>query len=88
VVIGIVLFALASRRAGGVVRSAAAVSLISLGVAFGQLFVMDVLPSLVPHPPTWLLLGFAAYGVAVLRVESPPRAATEHPGLIDEAARA
>jgi hypothetical protein len=88
IVIGIIVFALASRRAGGVMRSAATVSLISLGVAFAQLFVMDVLPALVPHPPTWLLLGLAAYGAAVWRHASAQVVVAERPGLVGEAARA
>lgn len=88
VVIGIVAFALASRRAGGVFRSAGIVSLVSLGISVVHVIVMELLPSAVPHPPTWLLLGFAGYGVAVLRAESSPRAATTPSDLAGSPARA
>lgn len=88
VMVGIIAFALASRRAGGVVRSAASVSLIGLGVAFVTLFVMGALPGVIPHPPTWMLLGLAAYGIAVLRVDAPREAAAEGPSLISDAAGA
>jgi len=84
-IVGIILFALASRRAGGAVRSAASMSLIGLGAAFVTIFVMNALPGLVPHPPTWLLLGLAAYGVAVLRVDAHHEAPTRDPGLISDA---
>jgi hypothetical protein len=88
VMVGIIAFALASRRAGGVVRSAASVSLIGLGVAFVTIFVIGALPGVIPHPPTWMLLGLAAYGVAVLRVDAQREAAVERPDLIKDAAGA
>jgi hypothetical protein len=88
VMVGIILFALASRRAGGVVRTAATVSLISLGVALLRVIAMDALPGVIPHPPTWMLLGLAAYGIAVLRVDAPHEAAVERPSLVHDTAGA
>jgi hypothetical protein len=88
VLVGIILFALASRRAGGVLRSAAMVSLVGLGATFVRGVVMEALPGVIPHPPTWLLLGLAAYGVAVLRVASRSEAAVALPGLVRQRAGA
>ncbi len=85
--IGIVAFALASRRAGGPVRFAATVSLIFFGVGVMRLVVIDALPGVIPHPTTWILLGFAAYGVAVLRFDAQDHAAAR-PNLKVDPARA
>lgn len=87
-IVGVVAFALASRRAGGPMRSAATVSLIGLGVAFVRSLVMDALPGVIPHPPTWMLLGLIGYGVAVWRLAAPQEAVEERPGLAREAAGA
>lgn len=86
-VVGIIAFALASRRAGGAVRFAATVSLISLGVGVLRLVVIDAVPGVIPHPTTWFLLGFAAYGVAVLRFDAQHHAVAR-PDLIKDAASA
>jgi hypothetical protein len=67
VIIGIVAFGIASRRAGGAFRRAGTISLVSLVVAIVHIFAMDALPSFIPHPPTWLVLGLAAYGIALWR---------------------
>jgi hypothetical protein len=85
VIVGIVLFALASRRAGGTLRSAANVSLVGLGATFVRGLAMAAMPGVIPHPPTWLLLGLAAYGVAVLRVDAQHEAPARDPGLISDA---
>jgi hypothetical protein len=85
VIVGIVCFALASRRAGGVLRTAATVSLIGLGATFVRGFLMAAVPGVIPHPPTWLLLGLAAYGVAVLRVDAQHEAPARDPGLLGDA---
>lgn len=87
-IVGTVAFALASRRAGGPMRSAATVSLIGLGVAFVQSFVMDALPGVIPHPPTWMLLGLAAYGVAVARLADVRQTDTERSAVLAGTARA
>lgn len=68
---GIIAFGLASRRAGGTVRVAALVSLVALGVGFLRLVIIDALPGVIPHPTTWIMLGLAAYGFAVLRFNKP-----------------
>ena len=85
--IGIIAFALASRRAGGAVRLAATVSLIFFGVGVMRLVVIDALPGVIPHPTTWILLGFAAYGVVVLRFDAQHRAVAR-PDPIKNAASA
>lgn len=71
VIIGVVSFAIASRRADGAFRRAANASLIGFGVGFASMFLEALLPGLIPHSPTWILLGLAAYGVAVLRTTRP-----------------
>lgn len=87
-IVGIIAFAVSSRRAGGRLRSAATASLIGLGVAFVQSFVMDALPGVVPHPPTWMLLGLAAYGVAVWRLAEARQTDTERGAVLAGTARA
>ena len=66
-IVGIVSFALASRRGGGAFRRAGNASLIGLAVGFATIFLGSLLPGVVPYGPTWILLGLAAYGLAVLR---------------------
>lgn len=66
-IIGLVAFGIASRRSEGAFRRAGTISLLALGLAVAQLFAMDVLPAVIPHPPTWLMLGLAAYGWATIR---------------------
>lgn len=71
VIIGVVSFAIASRRAGGAFRRAGNASLTGLGVGFASMFLSSLFPGVVPYGPTWILLGLAAYGVAVLRATPP-----------------
>jgi hypothetical protein len=85
VLVGIIFFALASRRTGGTLRSAANVSLIGLGAAFVRGLAMDAMPGVIPHPPTWLLLGLGAYGVAVLRVDAQHEAPARDSGVLSDA---
>lgn len=88
IMIGIVMFAVASRRAGGAFRSASTASLISLGIAVVQMFAMDALPSVIPHGPTWLLLGLGAYGVAVARLADVRQTDSERSAVLAGTARA
>ena len=73
VIVGVVTFAIASRRAGGAFRRAGHASLIGLGVGVASMFLGSAFPGVVPHPPTWILLGLSAYGVAVVRVGASAR---------------
>ncbi|HUQ78548.1 MAG TPA: hypothetical protein VM427_06730 [Patescibacteria group bacterium] len=83
--IGIVAFALATRRAGGAARSVAAISLVGLGIAFARSLTLDALPGVIPHPPAWMLLGLAAYGVLVWRPVTPTETVGERQRLLEHA---
>lgn len=84
VIIGVVSFAIASRRARGAFRRAGNASLIGFGLGFASMFLGSLLPGVVPHGPTWILLGLAAYGIAVLRATATADDAVQRGKVVAE----
>jgi hypothetical protein len=82
VLLGLVALAVAVLRSRALPRWAPVVSLLSLPVAVLAGVLGEAgLP--VPHPPAWLFLGLAAYGLALLRSPSPSSPAeTEEDRLV------
>lgn len=63
--LGTILFAIGTLRANVLPRWTGWLGLASLAVGIVSLFLAELLPGLVPHPPAWMLLGLIGYGYAV-----------------------
>ncbi len=65
VLLGLILFGIATLRASLLPRWTAWLSLASILVGIASMFLGGIFPGLVPHPPAWLTLGLTGYGYAL-----------------------